>query len=127
MAAPRKTSTARKRPAAKPAPALGLVLGTDEDRSAVAALVADREPLFSVGETTYTIPRNVPVSWSMKAYALAVTDGETAVLNFAARKLLTDEAYMALIDSEPSDEKLHTVLKALVDRILPEGLGAPKA
>jgi hypothetical protein len=126
--APRKTTTARKRLAAKPAPALGLVLDDDAARAATEKLVADREPLFTIAGTTYTIPKRVPPSWAIKAFTVATEQGESAALAFAAEKLLTPEAWTALTDCETvTDDGMHAVLKALMDRILPGGVLGPKA
>lgn len=130
--APRKTTTrktAPRRPPVAKAPAdLGIVLDDDAARLATDKLIADREPLFTIGGTTYTIPRKVPPSWAIKAFTVATEQGESAALAFAAEKLLTPEAWTALTDCETvTDEGMHAVLKALMDRILPGGVLGPKA
>ncbi|WP_328448987.1 hypothetical protein [Amycolatopsis sp. NBC_00438] len=125
--APRKTST-RKRAVTKPAADLGIVLDDAAAQAEVAELVADREPLFTVGGITYTIPKRVPPSWSMKAYKIATEQGEAEALAFAAEKLLTDEAWEALQECETvTPAAWEKVLNALVDRILPDGVLGPKA
>ena len=132
--APRKTTTTRKpaprkRPVATKAPAdLGIVLDDDTARAATEKLIADREPLFTIGGTTYTIPKRVPPSWSVKAFTIATEQGEQAALAFAAEKLMTSEAWTALTDCETvTPEAWQTIFKALMDRILPDGVLAPKA
>ncbi|MEV4604803.1 hypothetical protein AB0K15_46570 [Amycolatopsis sp. NPDC049253] len=125
--APRKTTT-RKRAAAKAPAELGLVLDDDAARAETDKLIADREPLFTIGGTTYTIPKQVPPSWSVKAFTIATEQGETAALAFAAEKLLTPEAWTAFSECETVTESaMRTVLQALMDRILPDGLLGPKA
>ncbi|MEV8615692.1 hypothetical protein AB0383_48705 [Amycolatopsis sp. NPDC051373] len=132
---PRKTTTTRKAPAKRapkatttPPAELGIVLDDAGSKAAVAAMLDDREPLFTIGEVTYTIPKHVPPSWTLKAYTLAVTEGESAAMVFAAQKLLTDEAWTALGDCDTlTQDGLNAVLKALMDRILPAGVIGPKA
>jgi hypothetical protein len=129
---PRTRKTAASKPAAakpKPAPLPDGVLRLDraENDAVIAAMIADREPLFAIGDAVYTIPRKVPPSWSLRAFNLATTQGETAALAFAAEKLLEPEAWTALQACEtltPAD--MTTVLNALVDRIMPDG-AFPKA
>ncbi|WP_336156639.1 hypothetical protein [Amycolatopsis sp. VC5-11] len=130
--APRKTTTARKttprkRPTKAPAD-LGLVLDDDAARAETDKMLADREPLFTIGGTTYTIPKQVPPSWSVKAFTIAVTKGESAAIEYAAEKLLTPEAWEALQECETvTPAAWKTIFKALMDRILPESGFGPKA
>ncbi|MEV6648059.1 hypothetical protein [Amycolatopsis sp. NPDC051371] len=129
--APRKTSTRkaapRRRATTKPAD-LGIVLDDAAAQAEVDELIADREPLFTIGGTTYTIPKQVPPSWSMKAYKIATEQGEAEALAFAAEKLLTDEAWEALQECETvTPSAWEKILNALVDRILPDGVLGPKA
>ncbi|WP_336158193.1 hypothetical protein [Amycolatopsis sp. VC5-11] len=128
---PRKTTARkpapRKRPAKAPAD-LGLVLDDAAARAETDKLLADREALFTIGGTTYTIPKQVPPSWSVKAFSLAVTKGEAAAISYAAEKLLTPEAWEALQECETvTPDAWQTVFKALMDRILPESGFGPKA
>jgi hypothetical protein len=128
----RKSTPVKRRPAATPkaAPLPEGVLRLDrsENDAVIAAMIADREPLFSIGDQAYTIPRQVPPSWSLRAFNLATTQGETAALAYAAEKLLEPEAWVALQVCEtltPAD--MRVVLSALVERILPDGGFSPKA
>ncbi|WP_410644497.1 hypothetical protein [Amycolatopsis sp. lyj-346] len=124
----RKTTTTRKRVAAKPSADLGIVLDDAAAQAEVEELIADREPLFTVGGVTHTIPKRVPPSWSVKAYNLATEQGEAAALAFAVEKLLTGEAWDALGECETvTPSAWEKVLNALVDRILPDGVLGPKA
>ncbi|QKV74536.1 hypothetical protein [Amycolatopsis sp. Hca4] len=129
--APRKTPTRKAVPrkrAAKPPADLGIVLDDPAAQAEVEQLIADREPLFTVGGVTHTIPKRVPPSWSMKAYKIATEQGEAAALGFAVEKLLTDEAWEALQECETvTPTAWEKVLNALVDRILPDGVLGPKA
>lgn len=103
------------------------MLDGDESKAEVAALLADREPLFTVGGVTYTIPRQVPPSWTLQAYQVALTLGESDALAFAAKKLLDADAWDALVSCDSvSPSAMRTVIKALMDRILPEGVLVPK-
>ncbi|MEV8610111.1 hypothetical protein AB0383_19665 [Amycolatopsis sp. NPDC051373] len=130
--APRKTTTRkttpRKRPAATAPADLGLVLDDADARAETDKLLADREPLFTIGGTTYTIPKRVPPSWTVKAFTIATERGEQAALAYAAEKLLTPEAWLALQECETVTPRAwQNIFKALMDRVLPEGVLAPKA
>ncbi|MFB9924875.1 hypothetical protein ACFORO_25905 [Amycolatopsis halotolerans] len=130
--APRKTAARknapRKRTAAKAPADLGLVLDDDAARAETDKLIADREPLFTIGGTTYTIPKQVPPSWSVKAFTIAATQGESAAISYAAEKLLTPAAWEALRECETvTPAAWQQVFKALMDRILPESGFGPKA
>lgn len=122
------TTTSRRKTVAKRPVDLGLVLDDDAARAEVDALITDREPLFTIGGTTYTIPKRVPPSWSMKAFKIATERGEAEALAFAAERLLTDEAWEALQECETvTPSSWEKILNALVDRILPDGVLGPKA
>ncbi len=124
----RKKTTTRKRPTKKAPADLGIVLDDSAAQAEVDALINDREPLFTIGGVTHTIPKKVPPSWSLKAYRIAVEQGSAASLQFAAEKLLTSEAWDALTECETITEAaMRTVFDALVDRILPDGVLGPKA
>lgn len=130
--APRKTTARkpapRKRTVAKAPADLGLVLDDDDARAETDKLIADREPLFTIGGVTYTIPKQVPPSWSVKAFTIAATQGESAAISYAAEKLLTAEAWDALRECETvTPAAWQTVFKALMDRVLPESGFGPKA
>jgi hypothetical protein len=125
----RKTTTApRRRPAPKAPVDLGLVLDDDAARAETEALIADREPLFTISGRTYTIPKVVPPSWTLQVFEIAVSGGESDALAFAARKLLEPDAWDALIHCETvSQTAMRAVLKALMDKLLPDGVLVPKA
>lgn len=131
--APRKTTSARKttprkRTSAKAPADLGLVLDDDAARAETDKMLADREPLFTIGGVTYTIPKQVPPSWSVKAFTIAVTQGESAAISYAAEKLLTPAAWDALQECETvTPAAWQQVFRALMDRILPESGFGPKA
>ncbi len=106
----------------------GIVLDTDEAKNETAKMLADREPLFTVGGVTYTIPKQVPPSWTLQAVGIATESGESDALAFAARKLLEPGAWDALMSCEVvQPSAMRTVFKALMDRIIPEGVLIPKA
>lgn len=118
--------------AGAPAPSspgeLGLVLDREEAGAEVEALIADREPLFTVDGVTYTIPKVCPSSWSLMAWTIANTDGASAALSYATKKAIGADAMLAMI-SCPSLTKADTtnVLQKVMDRVLPDGLPFPKA
>lgn len=121
-------SAPRKAPVRKPAANKGLVLDRAENRTVVDALVADREPLFTIGRKTYTIPKKVPPSWTMQAFTVASEQGEKAALVFAASKLLEPDAWAALEQCDTlTQADLLVIFKAITDRILPDGAFVPKA
>lgn len=125
----------RRRPntqTAPPAPVApesrGLVLDRPENREATEKLVADREPLFTIGDTTYTIPKRVPPSWTIQAFTVATEQGEAAALTYATAKVLTPEAWEALSTCDTlTQDDLNAVFRAVMARILPEGVVGPKA
>jgi hypothetical protein len=115
-------------PKATPLPEGVLRLDRAGNDAVIEAMIADREPLFVIGEMVYTIPRKVPPSWSMRAFNLATTQGEATALAYAAMKLLEPEAFTALQECETlTPDDMATVFGALVDRIMPNGTFAPKA
>lgn len=122
----RRKTTPRTAPTAVPEGVLRL--DRAENEAVIAAMVADREPLFAIGEVVYTIPRKVPPSWALHAYNLATTVGETAALAYAAEKLLDADAWSALQGCETlTPDDMAVILNALVDKVLPDGGFAPKA
>lgn len=123
----RKTTTRTR----KPAPPKSGVLQLDrpENQEQIDAMIADREPLFSVGGVEYTIPRQVPAGWSMQAFDIAITQGEKAALAWSVAIMLGDEGYAALKNCATlTREDLAVVFNAIVDRVMPGGaFNAPKA
>lgn len=105
-----------------------LQLDRAENQQHVEAMIADREPLFSVGGVEYTIPKQVPAAWSMQAFDIAITQGEKAALAWSVAMMLGDDGYAALKNCATlTREDLAVVFKAIVDRVMPGGSGAPKA
>jgi hypothetical protein len=58
---------------------------------------AEREPLFSLGGTTYTIPVRVSGADALRYATIWMNQGVTAALVWALRECVGDEAYAALI------------------------------
>ncbi|MEU0531978.1 hypothetical protein [Amycolatopsis tolypomycina] len=126
---PRSPRPATEQHTAAAAPGeLGLVLDREEASAEVEALIADREPLFTVDGVTYTIPKVCPSSWSLMAWTIANTRGASAALSYATENVLGPEAMAAMIGCRSltkADTK--AVLQAVMDRVLPDGLPFPKA
>lgn len=125
--APRPATRQQGAPAASPGE-LGLVLDREEASAEVEALIADREPLFTVDGITYTIPKVCPPSWSLMAWTIANTEGASAALSYATKKVLGPDAMTAMISCPTlTKEDTKTVLQVVMDRVLPDGLPFPKA
>jgi hypothetical protein len=123
MTAARKPAP-RKRTAPKPAPALGLVLDRSDAQAENERLIADREPLFTIGDTTYTIPKRCPAAWTVQAVRISATHGEQAALDWGFQLLLGEDGYRALTSfSGVADSDWLTLSKAISDRLIPD----PKA
>jgi hypothetical protein len=127
--APRKRATPKPKPKPKPkvAPALGLVLDRSDAQAENERLIADREPLFTIGETTYTVPRSVPAAWTIQAVRIIASDpkhGEAAALDWGFQMLLGEEGYRALTSyMGVSNSDWGVLSKAITDRLIPD----PKA
>lgn len=129
-AKPRNTSTPRRAATKKPAATTTSVLRLDrqENVDKVAAMVADREPLFSVGEVEYTIPKKVPAAWTIKTTELALSVSELAAVEYAMGKMLSEEGYKALADCETLTYTDFEIIRdAVLARILPNGKADPKS
>lgn len=130
---PRKTANPRRATARKTAPATesaavedGVIrLDRQEALDAIAAIIADREPLFSIGDKTYTIPKAVPAAWTVKATNMAVRGQGVQAMEFALQKMLGEDGYEALSDCETLTvadfEKIRDII---VKRVFPQD---PKA
>lgn len=136
MATPRKTSanprrtTRKTNPVVKPQAAPEetssvLRLDRQEALDAIELIVADREPLFSIGGTTYTIPKKAPAAWTMKATSMAARGEELQSMEFVLRKMLGEDGYSALSECETlTTTDFEIIRDVIVKRVYPQG---PKA
>ncbi|MFD5089320.1 hypothetical protein ACFWMR_01870 [Amycolatopsis thailandensis] len=104
------------------------MLDSEESEAEVERMLADREPLFTVSGTTYTIPKQVPVAWTLQAFNIAMTAGEKAAITWACATVLDPEAWLALQECRTLTAKnLEAVMKAVMDKVIPDGMPIPKA
>ncbi len=89
----------RKPPATKPKPGV-LQLDRQENKNAIEAMLADREPLFAIGDTEYTIPKAAPAAWTVQATKLARTQGAKIAMDYALKMMLGDAGYEALSECD---------------------------
>ena len=115
------TAAARKRTAAKPPTSSGLdfepihIQADDE-------VEEERVPLFYIGDTEYSIPRDIPPGVALQYLRTAGEVGE----QFAAPTLLTrvlgEEAYEALESSRAlKDDQLQRIIQIVIDLSLGRG------
>lgn len=115
----RRPTPARKKAAARPATA-GAATDFEPIRILADEDVPDeREPLFYIGATEYTIPKNIPMGAALEYLRLAGERGD----QFAAPTLLTrvlgEDAYMALERSKGlNEDQLNRIVDHVVDRAL---------
>jgi hypothetical protein len=123
---PTKPRTPRKT-AAKPKTSV-LQLDRQENVDTIAAMVADREPLFAVGGVEYTIPKQAPAAWTIKATHLAMTAGDLVASEWAIGKMLGEDGYKALADCETLTlTDFEIVRDAILGRVLPGDGSGPKS
>lgn len=121
----------RRRNGSKPTPNATLTPGVlqldwPENQDKIKAMIADREPLFSIGDEVYTIPKKVPPAWTMQVADLAATN-YNAALAMALGLMLGPEGYEALKNCRTlTTDDLTTVFQVVSNRVLP-GVVGPKA
>lgn len=128
---------ARTTPARKPNPgrrtpkqSVSTVLQLDrqENVDALAAMIADREPLFAVGGVEYTIPKQAPAAWTIRAVELATTVSIVSATEYAFQTVLGDAGYRALVECKTlTAADLQVIRTACLDRVIPGGFEAPKS
>ncbi|MEV8610298.1 hypothetical protein AB0383_20625 [Amycolatopsis sp. NPDC051373] len=111
--APRKRTTTRK-----PAAANVLRLDRKENVDAIQAIIDDREPLFSIGDETFTIPKKAPAAWTIMATKLALEAGDNQAVEYALQKMLGEDGYKALAACETLTLADFQVIRdAVIDRV----------
>jgi hypothetical protein len=115
----RRTTTARKRATPKPvrtAPPDGfepIHIPADED------VVEEREPLFYIGDTEYTVPLNIPMGATLEYLRIAREQGEVFAAPPFLTRVLGEDAYTALEQARGlTGEQLDRIVQHLIDRAL---------
>lgn len=118
---PRKRTTTRKKVAGTPGAGV-LVLDRQENVDAIQAIIDDREPLFTLGGVTYTVPKKAPAAWTIKALDLARTVSDSVAVDYAMSKMLGVDGYKALAECETLTQSDFNVLRdEVLKRVIPEG------
>lgn len=88
-------------------------IAADED------VVEDREPLFYIGTTEYTIPKTIPMGAALEYLRLAGERGQQLAAPILLTRVLGEEAYMALEQSKGlTEEQLGRIVDHVVERAL---------
>jgi len=119
----RQAAAARKRAAAKPtgsAAALDFepihILADDDLEE------EERVPLFYIGDTEYTIPKDIPPGVALQYLRTAGERGEQYAAPTLLTRVLGEEAYEALESSRAlKDEQLQQIVQIVVDLALGRG------
>lgn len=116
----RQTAAARKRAAAKP---VNGNADLDFEPIRIAAnddIPEDRVALFFIGDTEYTAPKEISRGPILKYLRLAGELGPEAAAPHLLIRVLGEEAYMALEDSDAlTEEQFDSIVKEIIRR----GLG----
>jgi len=104
-----------------------LQLDRTENVDRYEAMIADREPLFSIDGVEYTVPKQVPMAWSMKTLDLATTQGDAVALDYAVSAMLGPDGYEALTNCKTlMPEDANTLFRIVMDKVLPNRSFIPK-
>lgn len=118
----RQTTAARKRAVAKPVNGVG---GLDFEPIRIAAdddVEEERVPLFYIGDTEYTIPKDIPPGVALQYLRTAGERGEQFAAPILLTRVLGEEAYDALESSKAlKDEQLQQIIQIVVDLSLGRG------
>ncbi|MGW0837554.1 hypothetical protein [Streptomyces prunicolor] len=120
----RQTAAARRRPAAKTAPADDSL---DFEPIRIAAddeVEEERVPLFYIGAEPYTIPKTIPKGVALQYLRQASTMGHELATAPLLIRVLGEDAYMAL---EESKALTGPQLEKIVDIIVKQALGDQEA
>ncbi|MEU7416699.1 hypothetical protein [Streptomyces antibioticus] len=116
----RQTAAARKRAAAKPSVTADPLDGFEPIRIAADDdVVEDRVPLFYIGDTEYTIPREIAPGVALQYLRQARESGHELATPPLLIRVLGEDAYMALEQSKAVTEpQLERIVKTIVDLAL---------
>jgi hypothetical protein len=91
------------------------------------SLDADREPMFKIGDTVYTMPKVCPPGASLEYLRLAGMAGEQTALIYAMQRLIGVEGYIALVgDATLTVEELAEITRKVIAKVV-TGFTLPKA
>jgi hypothetical protein len=117
----RQTTAARKRAAAKPTAGSSPLAGFEPVRIvADDEVVEERVPLFYIGDTEYTIPKEIPKGVALQYLRHAAEVGHELATAPLLVRVLGEDAYMAL---EQSKGLKDAQLEQIVDIIIKLALG----
>lgn len=115
----RQTAAARKRTAAKPTAALDfepIRIDSDDDYE------EERVPLFYIGDTEYTIPKEIPPGAALEYLRTAGERGEQFAAPIILTRVLGEDAYRALESSKAlKDDQLQQIIQIVIDLSLGRG------
>ncbi|MEH0586233.1 hypothetical protein QA942_19935 [Streptomyces sp. B21-106] len=116
----RQTTAARKRAAAKPLAGSDPLAGFEPIRIAADDDVEEeRVPLFYIGDTEYTIPKEIPPGVALQYLRQARESGHELATPPLLIRVLGEGAYMALEQSRAvTEEQLESIVKLIVDLAL---------
>ncbi|MFF8482324.1 hypothetical protein [Streptomyces antibioticus] len=116
----RQTAAARKKAAAKPSVTTDPLDGFEPIRIAADDdVVEDRVPLFYIGDTEYTIPREIAPGAALQYLRQARESGHELATPPLLIRVLGEDAYMALEQSKAVTEpQLERIVKMIVDLAL---------
>lgn len=115
------TAAARKRVAPKPPSVVGdpladfepIRIAADED------IEEERVPLFYIGDTEYTIPKEIPPGAALQYLRQARESGHELATPPLLIRVLGEDAYMALEQSKAvKEDQLERIVKLIVDLAL---------
>lgn len=82
-------------------------------------VVEEREPLFYIGDTEYTVPTSIPMGAALEYLRIAAERGEIFAAPPFLTRVLGEDAYMALEQAKGlTDEQLNRIVQRLIDRAL---------
>lgn len=116
----RQTTAARKRAATKPLAGSDPLAGFEPIRIAADDDVEEeRVPLFYIGETEYTIPKEIPPGAALQYLRQARESGHELATPPLLIRVLGEDAYMALEQSKAvKEDQLERIVKLIVDLAL---------
>ncbi|MFG3170567.1 hypothetical protein [Streptomyces sp. NPDC048200] len=116
----RQAAAARKRAAAKPTPTTDPLAEFEPIRIAGDDEVEeDRVPLFYIGDTEYTIPREIPPGAALQYLRQARESGHELATPPLLIRVLGEDAYMALEQSKAvTEDQLERIVQLIVSLAL---------
>lgn len=111
-----RQTTAARRAKPKPTP---LAAGPDFEPIRIEAdedVVDERVPLFYIGDTEYTIPKEIPSGAALQYLRVAGERGEQFAAPILLTRVLGEDAYSALEESKGlTDKQLEQIIQLVVD------------